>query len=74
MIPLITVAAADADVNGERIILLVSMYAVWEGHRPRPIYADASAHRLLSDLSGIVTDPDESEPSDHRGVAIELKT
>ena len=50
-----TLAAADVVVDGERITL-VSMYAVWEGHRPGPIYADASAHRLLSDLSGIVND------------------
>jgi len=50
-----TLAAADVVVNGERITL-VSMYAVWEGHRPGPIYADASAHRLLSDLSSIVND------------------
>jgi exonuclease III len=50
-----TLAAADVVVNGERITL-VSMYAVWEGDRPGPIYADASAHRLLSDLSGIVND------------------
>jgi exonuclease III len=42
-------------VAGERITL-VSMYAVWEGGRPGPIYADASAHRLLSDLAGIVND------------------
>ncbi len=50
-----TLAAADVLVDGERITL-VSMYAVWEGYRPGPIYADASAHRLLSDLSGIVND------------------
>ena len=50
-----TLAAADVVVDGERITL-VSMYAVWEGQRPGPIYADASAHRLLSDLSGIVND------------------
>jgi exonuclease III len=50
-----TLAAADVVIDGERITL-VSMYAVWEGYRPGPIYADASAHRLLSDLSGIVTD------------------
>ena len=50
-----TLAAANVVVDGERITL-VSMYAVWEGGRPGPIYADASAHRLLSDLSGIVTD------------------
>jgi exonuclease III len=50
-----TLAAADVLVAGERITL-VSMYAVWEGGRPGPIYADASAHRLLSDLAGIVND------------------
>jgi exonuclease III len=50
-----TLAAADVVVDSERITP-VSMYAVWEGHRPGPIYADASAHRLLSDLSGIVHD------------------
>jgi exonuclease III len=49
-----TLAAADVVVDGERITL-VSMYAVWEG-RSGLIYADASAHRLLSDLSGIVND------------------
>ena len=49
-----TLAAADVVVAGERITL-VSMYAVWEGYRSGPIYADASAHRVLSDLSGIVT-------------------
>jgi hypothetical protein len=37
-----TLAAADVVVDGERITL-VSMYAAWEGHRPGPIYADASA-------------------------------
>src|SRR5215203_4256999 len=50
-----TLAAANVVVDGE-CITLVSMYAVWEGHRPGPIYADASAHRLLLDLSGIVND------------------
>jgi hypothetical protein len=40
-----TLAATDVVADGERITL-VSMYAVWEGHRPGPIYADASAHRL----------------------------
>jgi exonuclease III len=53
-----TLAAADVIVDGERITL-VSMYAVGEksppGHHPNIIYADASAHRLLSDLSGIVS-------------------
>ena len=61
-----TLAAADVVVDGERITL-VSMYAGWEGYRPGPIYADASAHRLLSDLSGIVNDE-----SSHRIVAGDL--
>ena len=50
-----TLAAADVVVDGERITL-VSMYAAWEGLRPGPIYADASTHRLLSDLAGMVND------------------
>ena len=50
-----TLAVADVVVDSERITL-VSMYAGWEGGRPGPIYADGSAHRLLSDLSGIVND------------------
>lgn len=54
-----TLAVADVIVAGERITL-VSMYAAWEtsvtGHRPNTIYADAAAHRLLSDLAGIVND------------------
>ncbi len=50
-----TLAAADVVIDGERITL-VSMYAAWEGGRPGPIYADASAPQLLSDLSGIVND------------------
>jgi len=52
-----TLAAADVIVDGERITL-VSMYAVWEKSPPEHslsnIYADASAHRLLPDLSVIV--------------------
>jgi exonuclease III len=58
-----TLAAADVVVDGDRITL-VSMNAAWEGGRPGPIYADASAHRLLSDLSGVVEDV-----SSHRIIA-----
>ena len=51
-----TLAAADI-VVGDETITLVSMYAAWDtavtGHRV--IYGDAAAHRLLSDLAGIVT-------------------
>lgn len=51
-----TLAVADIDVGGETITL-VSMYAAWDAPvaGDRPIYADAAAHRLLSDLSGLVT-------------------
>jgi len=47
-----SIAAADVELaNGERLTL-VSLYAAWE--RPREgewIYADGSAHRLVSDIS-----------------------
>ncbi|MGI8476291.1 MAG: endonuclease/exonuclease/phosphatase family protein [Thermomicrobiales bacterium] len=53
-----SLAVADVTIRGETITL-VSMYAAWEdpvkGHLPMEKYADASAHRLLSDLSRIVT-------------------
>lgn len=51
-----TLAVVDVTVDGETITL-VSMYAAWESPPTgeRPIFADASAHRLLSDLAGIVT-------------------
>ena len=53
-----TLAAADV-VIGAETITLVSMYAAWDtpATGDRPIYADAAAHRLLSDLSAIVTSP-----------------
>jgi hypothetical protein len=47
-------AAAEVEYAGERITM-VSLYAAWE--RPRGggwIFADASAHRLVSDLSVFV--------------------
>ena len=51
-----TIAVADVVVGAETITL-VSMYAAWDVPvtGDRPIYADAAAHRLLSDLSGMVT-------------------
>ena len=52
-----TLAAANVVAAGERITL-VSLYAGWESaalsSRPSTICADAAAHRLLSDLSGLV--------------------
>jgi endonuclease/exonuclease/phosphatase family metal-dependent hydrolase len=53
-------AAAIVDVpsSGERITL-ISMYSVWENRHLEVggdnIFADASAHRLISDISSLVT-------------------
>jgi len=61
-----TLAAADVHVEGETITL-VSVYAAWEpdAHTPpRMRYADAAAHRLLSDISGLLTGR-----RDHRVIA-----
>lgn len=50
-----TLAAAEVDVQGERIVV-VSLYSAWETALDSKInYADTSAHRLVSDLSAIVT-------------------
>ena len=50
-----TLAAANVDV-GDETITLVSMYGMWERpiSGPSIIYADASAHRLLSDLAALI--------------------
>jgi len=51
-----TLAIADVEV-GEESITVVSMYGGWERSADgrRTLSADAAAHRLLSDLSAIVT-------------------
>jgi exonuclease III len=51
-----TLAAAEVIVGNEPITL-VSMYAAWNSpvDSNRPIYADAQAHRLLSDLAQFIT-------------------
>ena len=58
-----TIAAARVTPTaGEPPFIVVSMYAAWR--RPHPIteqndwYVDASAHRILSDLSTFVGNPD----------------
>ena len=53
-----TLAAAAVTV-GDEVITLVSMYAGWESPADGRalIYADAAAHRLLSDLAAIVPTP-----------------
>jgi exonuclease III len=52
-----SLTAADIYKDDELLLTVVSAYAAWE--RPvgwsSPIYADASAHRLLSDLSSLIT-------------------
>jgi hypothetical protein len=54
-----TLSAIDVRLD-DGVLTLVSAYAVWERpcSKERPIYADASAHRLISDISGIVTSRD----------------
>ena len=51
-----TLAVADVEFDGQ-MVTVVSMYAGWERSCDgrRTLYADAAAHRLLSDLSSIVT-------------------
>jgi hypothetical protein len=51
-----TLAAANVAI-GNDTITLVSMYGMWERQvsGPQLIYADGSAHRLLSDLSVLIT-------------------
>jgi hypothetical protein len=53
-----SLAVADVRRSGEDFLFTVaSAYAAWESPPGRNdiIYADASAHRLLSDISGLVT-------------------
>lgn len=51
-----TLTVADLDL-GDEVITVVSAYAFWESPSDgsRWIYADASAHRLVSDLSSLVS-------------------
>jgi exonuclease III len=53
-----TMAAADAQVNGHVAFTAVSVYAPWERPvgRDEPVWADGSAHRLLSDLTPLLWD------------------
>jgi exonuclease III len=56
-------AIANVEV-GEEIITVASLYAPWERSLSGTSYADASAHRLLSDLSALLT-----TASNHRVIA-----
>jgi exonuclease III len=51
-----TLRVADVMRDGEVVVTVASMYAPWERARTgSAIYADASAHRILSDLSGLIS-------------------
>ena len=54
-----TLTAAVVHVDGETVTV-VSVYGGWERSADprRVLYADAAAHRLLSDLSSLITGPD----------------
>lgn len=52
-----TLTAADVIRDGEVVITAVSVYAAWERTAKKTLYADASAHRLLSDLSALMGSP-----------------
>lgn len=65
-------AAQITPVDGTEPFIVVSMYAAW--HSPHPtatdcwIYPDASAHRIISDLSAFVPDYEADGPK-HRILA-----
>ena len=46
-----SIAAADIGLIDGTTVTLVSMYAAWDYHPAKTIWADGSAHRLASDLS-----------------------
>ena len=50
-----SIAAVQVDTGGPRPLIVASVYARWEGDKNDAIYADANAHRLLSDLSTYIT-------------------
>ena len=51
-----TITAATVAVRGREVFTVASVYALWEQplSMSSPIWADASAHRLLSDLAPLV--------------------
>lgn len=60
-----SLAAADIKLDGEDPITIVSLYGAWQNPREGEwIIADASVHRLISDLSYLV-----SSQRDHRIIA-----
>jgi hypothetical protein len=45
-----TITAADVNVDGQTQFTAVSIYALWNRTPSSGVYADAAAHRILSDL------------------------
>lgn len=52
-----TITAADVRVGGRTLFTAVSAYAAWDRTASGDLYADASAHRILSDLSALMASP-----------------
>lgn len=51
-----TLSAAEIEIDGEAPITAISLYGAWERSREGDwIFADASAHRLISDLSYFIS-------------------
>ena len=48
-----SITAADVNVDGRRVFTVASVYAAWEFAASRG-YADAEAHRILSDLTSLM--------------------
>jgi hypothetical protein len=53
-----TITAADVTVRGQTVFTAASVYALWEGTAEGLIFADGSAHRILSDLSVLMPSRD----------------
>jgi endonuclease/exonuclease/phosphatase family metal-dependent hydrolase len=53
-----TIAAAEVSLTTGEVVTLVSVYAAWENPTPEQsawnIFADASAHRVISDVSALI--------------------
>ena len=49
-----SIAAADVAIDGAVEFTAMSVYAAWEKTAAGTLYADGSAHRILSDLSALM--------------------
>ncbi len=51
-----TIAVAEIDLPSRESIFIASVYSYWENtfSDKRPIFADASAHRIISDISALI--------------------